>query len=394
MQQEIGVLVNGRYVPALEARYMPEKHQAALQSARESGHVQCMCTHKNLRLIVKNRAGKLHLAAWPGQAHLHNQLCPFFTAEGVNSKTATPTADSMEHQKCRRTPEQTSDPEQSSDVRLWFVLHELWEKSLMNRWVPSWRRDWSMVRRHLIKASMDIAINGTALASRIYLPQVFTPARREEINREWLSFSKPLRDCPRGSGVTESAFVLGVVAEVVKDSRGYWLRLQNHREEFFVSSQMWLNLSKLSRRGWSEISNGSIPKGRVVTLLRIEAMSNLHFAAADCVLMRVTDKYIPSNLDFEDVVIRLLLENQRSFLRPLSYEQSHGVLPNFVLTDTLGRDCDLYVTGSGFPQHRLTGYKNERKQDSNARGRDSWHWSKAEAIPALPALQTKQKTGG
>lgn len=394
MQQEIGVLVNGRYVPAVEARYRPERYQTELQSARESGYVQCRCTEQNLRLVVKSRAGKLHLAAWPDQAHLHSQLCPFFTPAGVNSKSEPLAAGSIEHQKYRRTNETTSSSDQSSDVRLWFVLHELWEKSLMNRWVPAWRRDWSMARRHLIRASKDIVINGADLASKIYLPQVFTQARREEINLEWRAFSKPLVDCPRGSAETASGFVLGVVAEVVKDSRGFWIRLQHHREAFFVSSQMWLNLCQLSRRGWSEICNGTVPKGRVVALLRVEAMSNSHFAAADCVLMRVADKYIPSNLDCEDVVIRQLLDNQRSFFRPLSYEQSHGVLPNFVLTDTMVRDCDLYVTGSGFPQHRLMGHTNERKQDSNARGRTSWHWSKSDDMPALPASQNKQKTGG
>ena len=393
MHQEIGVLVNGKYVAAVEARYRPEKYQSALQAARDSGHVQCMCVDSGLRLVVKMRAGKLHLAAWPDQAHMHSQLCPFFTPEGVNSKAVVPLAESIEHQKYRRSDELTSSGEHAADVRLWFVLHELWEKSLMNRWVPSWRRDWTMARRHLIRASKEIAIDGVNLASRLYLPQTFTPARREEINLEWSAFTAPLLDRPRGSAETASAFVLGVVAEVNKDSRGFWIRLQHHREAFFVSSLMWMNLSRLSRRGWSEISNGTVPKGRVVTLLRVEAMSNLHFAAADCVLMRVSEKYIPANLDFEDLVIRMLLDEQRSFYRPLSYAQSHGVQPNFVVTDTVVKDCDLYVTGSGFPQHRLPGYTNERMRDSTSRGRVSWHWAKSNAMPALPAAQTKHMVG-
>ena len=395
MHQDVGVLVNGAYVSAVDVRYRPEKYQTALQAARDVGKVHCMCTQQNLRLVVKSRAGKLHLASWPDQSHLHSQLCPFYTPEVASSKDpASTTLPNTPEQKYRRADAQVPVDELASDVRLWGVIHELWDRSLMNRWVPGWHRDWTLARRHLIRAAKDVVLNGEALSAKLYLPQAFTPARRDEINMEWRAFSKPLIDRPRGAQESDSGFVLGVVAEVAKDARGYWLRLQHHREPFFISAQMWVNLSKLSRRGWTEISNGTVPKGRVVTLLRIEAMANLHFAAADCVLMRVTEKYIPANLDYEDLLVTTLLEAKRSFYRPLSFEQSHGSLPNLVLTDTEVKDCDLYVTGAGFPQHRLPAYTKERQQDSIARSRTSWHWSKSASRPALPAQQASTKTGG
>lgn len=394
MDQEIEVLVKGQYVSAVQARYCPEKFQNSFQNARHTADVYCLCVESRLRLLVKSRAGKLHLAAWPDQAHLHSQACPFYTPDTKSTKAQTATPESMDSQKPRGNVAPGGDDEGSEDVRLWLVLHELWAKSSMNRWVPSWRRDWALARLHLLRAAKEISVGGTTLGSKLYLPQTFSAVRRDEINREWKTFASPLLKAPRGSAMTESGYVLGVVAEVQKDSRGYWIRLQHHRESFFVSIQMWLNLSKLSRRGWSEISNGSVPKGRVIALLRVEAMANLHFAAADCVLMRVSEKYLPANLDFEDVIVRLLLDSQRSFYRPVSFEQSHGVLANYVLTDTAVKDCDLYLTGSGFPQHRLPSYTEERRQDSIARGHASWHWAKADAMPALPCVQSKQKIGG
>src|SRR4051812_7782752 len=41
------------------------------------GHAECLCTTPPQRLVIRTRAGRHHLACWPGQRGRHAQHCHF-----------------------------------------------------------------------------------------------------------------------------------------------------------------------------------------------------------------------------------------------------------------------------------------------------------------------------
>ena len=76
----VEVLVAGAALDATAVRHTPEKFQPALLSARATyGSAICCCSQPRLPLVIRERAGKLFLAAWPDQAALHALACPFYS---------------------------------------------------------------------------------------------------------------------------------------------------------------------------------------------------------------------------------------------------------------------------------------------------------------------------
>lgn len=395
------VLLAGTVTSAVGVRYRPELFQPILQSAKESGRAECLCVSPPLRLVVKRKNQKLHLAAWPAEAHLHGLGCPFYSAEAQYAKAAHDNGvkhvDGNESIATYKSPwlaQPSSDAHKAevedSDgaVRLWGIVHELWASSRLNCWAPGWRRDWMFVRAVLLRSAENFVINGEPLSGHLYVPPVFSRERKVEINASWHEFVSPLLASPRGSQCVATAFVLGCVVELEPVARGYMVRLQNHYQKVFVGKNMFENLSRMSRRGLQELRMPPGNRADVIAMLRVEALSDGGLVAADCVLMRVASRFIPSNYDTEDHLIDLMLREGREFLRPLSYAQSHGELPSFVLRDT-SPETELTVTGAGFPVHKLDGFAKQCAQSAKARGKVSWFWNKLAPMPPLPQVSKK-----
>lgn len=382
----------------------PHLFASHLHTARvHFGNALCECRAPSLKLQIRERSGKLHLAAWPGQGGVHAFHCPFYSAR---DRAASSVEGFSEGQDGRirvkyvsplavagQAPRDPKPEPVPGTARMWALLHHLWMESGLNRWYPGWRRDWGLARHLLLREASEVEIEDTSLDRILYIPRVFTDRSKKDIDQEWQAFVRPLAVDSRGQITVRSAFVLGVVRTLTQSKNGYQVTLQQHAASIFIPENVCRSLSQRSRRGWSEalLMDGrtEAAKAKVVVMLRVQANRNAMLVAVDAVMMRATKNLIPSNTGQEDALATALLESASEFIRPLSFEQRHGDLPTFILRQIDGNDAfltDLYCIPLSTPRHSveqvLLGHANKAFQA----GHGIWVWNRHEAaaMPKLP----------
>lgn len=402
METRSSVLINGQRIDGDSARFRVEQYDSELRAAKQQfGHALCLCRTPPLKLVIRQRGDLMHLACWPDDAHHHSPNCSFYTeaysgakAEGIvvgqdNRTQATyhqpwTVEESRNHQ---------SAPKQDS-IKLWALIHHLWESSRLYSWMPGWQRNWTIAHKVLMRAAKSVIINGDPFVDHLYIPPAFSFARKEEIRRSWDLFIAPIQEQHRGNGVRTTGFVLGEVRSIVPAGQGYLLKLKQHGPGFHIGPQMAKNLTHLARRGWIECTQGGgAGNGQggtsVVALLRIEALQDGALVAADCVLMR-THCLVPANSNADDDLIDRLMNEKREFIRPLSYRQASLDLPAFVLRDTPIGATELHVLGLGMAPHAAFQRIQQLEAQAKINRSSIWIWNRNES-PAMPALPPSNK---
>lgn len=204
-----------------------EPLQHALDAARQKfGHALCLCRRHPLKLQVRLRDGRYHLAVWPNEGPLHDAECTFFrddleldgsvnyaAAQKIPASVAvgTPSTDDATPVRrdlrvampgqARALPEpprlaqakaSQPDPRDSAPaapvMSLKALAMLLWEESALCRWHHSWQRDWGRARYELVQAAHRLQINDTPLESMLFVPRAFRESAKEIINEEWDRF--------------------------------------------------------------------------------------------------------------------------------------------------------------------------------------------------------------
>ena len=406
------VLVAGAVIDGYKIRHQPTAFQPLLEKARRAhGHAVCLCRSPHLKLQLRERSGRIHLAAWPDQGNLHSVTCPFYSEreqytasnQGIAStddgRTEIQYSRPLSYNGLAPTAERPkAPPHESSPVRLWGLLHHLWESTGLNRWLPGWRRDWGFVRNALDRTAQHTWINQQELSKILYIPRPFSPAVKQSIEAQWQAFVAPLQAHHRGSSEVRCGFILGVVRTLDPHAKGFLLRLAHHGQPILLPSTLATNLASNSRRGWASLTSGTdSPKtSSVVAMLRVECSRNGLMVAADCVLMRTTRHLIPSNNHMEDQVAKSLVEGGHEFIRPLPYSQVQGDLPAFVMRehDASGlRITEMFcLHDSKNPyQHEARVRRHAEQARSSGHGIWVWAFSDSPTMPDIPEPTAKQE---
>lgn len=220
--------------------------QQAMVAARERfGHALCLCRRQPLKLQVRLREGKFHLAVWPHEGPLHDSECAFFRDDLWSNPNITPrTAEQVRAQsqarndhpvaaaptnatiRPRPAPKATLRPHTppasggsraeaaapttpaterrslalaipgqraSSDgadrrFNLKNLAMGLWEEADLCRWHPSWTRDWGRARYQLLRVAQTLEVNGAAMEELLFVPRPFRESAREQLNADWQGF--------------------------------------------------------------------------------------------------------------------------------------------------------------------------------------------------------------
>jgi hypothetical protein len=418
----VQVLVAGQAVEAAAIRHEPEAFQVLLEEARRRfGHALCSCQRPPLKLVIRDRQGKLFLAAWPNQAQSHALDCPFYTEERTGANEYAPGAISQDgdrtnlalahplrqtdrHQD-RGEGEKESIPAKDRSaprerLHLWGLLHYLWEQAGLNRWYPGWHRDWGFVRHVLRRVAQNTTVEGHALLPNLYVPPVWIPAKQDQINAHWDEFVRPLRLQHRRSPTVAAGIVIGMARALEPTEFGYSLRLHHHAERFYMDHALADILARHSRRGWAAIKhlNAAVDadeKPYVVAAMRVQATHTGRLTIVEAALMRVSPRFIPVNSSYEDKVARLLVAQDRQFVRPLHYDSHFLELPDFILkdvappalaTDSRLQSVALFVYGETITPAQKQRLAARDRRNASAEGLGFWEWDAATdaAPPALP----------
>lgn len=423
----VQVLVAGMPFPAPAIRHDPTPYQRELREAKARfGSVLCNCQVPPLKLVVRERESKLFLAAWPDQASKHSLDCPFFSEQRAGAEEYAPGAiervDDVTHlalahqlrQARHVVPDQrprdglppisvqaSQAGTRKTKLHLWGLLHHLWEEAGLNRWYPGWHRDWGFTRYALRRAAQATIVERAPLLSSLYIPPVWNPKKRDEIQQHWNQYIAPLLSQHRRMPIVASGFVLGTLRSLEPSEFGHVIKLHHHSERFYIDAATADLLARFSRRGWAAAKRLEAPhaegeKPYVVAAMRVEASHTGRMTVVEAALMRVSPRFIPVNSSYEDKLARLLVEGERRFVRPLHYDNHSLQLPDFVLKDAAARDdagrptteVALYVYGASIPPAQLPRIVSADRAWSLQRGIAYWQWNAAEQPepPALPEI--------
>jgi uncharacterized protein DUF1173 len=423
----VKVLVAGETIEAPAIRHDPKPFQATLQAARERyGAAKCLCQSPPLSLVIREREGKLFLAAWPNDAQHHALDCPFYGevrtgateySDDVIASVDERTSLALGHQLLQADRNAGSEPDvanrrpapakqggqRKGRLHIWGLLHYLWESGGLNRWYPGWTRDWGFVRYALRRAAQSTDVDsGEQLLAHLYVPPVWSEARKDEIRRHWRAFCDPLFRNHRRNSSVASGFVIGLVRELDPTEFGYALKLHHHSERFWLDTAIADNLARYSRRGWAALKHLEVftepdEKPYVVAALRVEATHTKRLTIVEAALMRVSPRFIPVNSSYEDRLARVLVEQDRQFVRPLHYDNHTMELPDFILKDVdrnvsgvdengRARPTALHVYGAAIDPIQRDRLVHRDSKAAHSANMAYWQWDASTDAdpPALP----------
>jgi hypothetical protein len=224
--------------------HIAEVQQAMVAARERFGHALCLCRRQPLKLQVRLRESKFHLAVWPHEGPLHDSECAFFrddlwsnpnitprTPEQVRAQShatndrpvasaSSPTVRSTPAPQSTLRPRTPSarvngqaDPtapatptterrslalaipgqraiSEGADRRLNLknLAMGLWEEADLCRWHPSWTRDWGRARYQLMRVAQTLEVNGVAMEELLFVPRPFRESAREQLNADWKGF--------------------------------------------------------------------------------------------------------------------------------------------------------------------------------------------------------------
>jgi hypothetical protein len=184
--------------------------QRTLFAARQRfGYALCECRPEPLKLQIRLRDGKCHLAVWPQERPAHDCECIFFRDDVADRASAM--GGPRANLKLPAEPEQADGPvphtrqrialwvgrEARSDTHVCPVTVKslgqcLWEAASLCRWHPGWSRDWGRTRYQLHKAALEFTLNGVPLEELLFVPRPFREGRASALNEEWDAFARSL----------------------------------------------------------------------------------------------------------------------------------------------------------------------------------------------------------
>lgn len=209
------VLAAGERVPqsALRDGWDSPDIQRILFAARQRfGHALCTCRPEPLKLQIRLRDQKCHLAVWPQEHPAHDSECIFFQDEVADSasavvalRAAAPATDA--------TPAPTAAPVAPARIQLWTgpeavrvgaastvsiktLAQRLWEVALLCRWHPEWTRDWGRSRYQLLRGASEFQLNGHPLEQLMFVPRPYRESAAGALNQDWESFLRSLHVNP------------------------------------------------------------------------------------------------------------------------------------------------------------------------------------------------------
>ena len=446
--KSVHILVGGEHFDLTRLRdfVQAERFQAALDSARHKfGHALCMCRPTPLKLQIRLRDGKYHLAVWPEQGPMHDSSCVFFREDEAGPETeissqvkenedgsrAISLTFTLDRSALSSTPRtQTAsrlsvdDHRQPEQASLRGLLHLLWAEANLTRWHPSWERDWGRARYELMQAANRLTVKGAPLNERLFVPRPYRESMKDDINREWDRFTNSLI---RGQGdIIKSGLIIAPVRKFTelpaqggsKPAASMHLRhmrspiglneatysfLQNQCKtavrRVFVNAQEHEREKEPRPAVWVHL-----PQPEIIAIAHVEANSRGGIWSRGVWLLSVHPRvFIPAGNTDDILLIEALMRDGHQFSRLLTSQQPmartrpewtlrHVYDPNGV---TVHRAALEILSNGAMPE-----FVSKRAELANAlavRGIPVWTWTPLgrqldRVVPPLPPKENVQKS--
>lgn len=372
----------------------------ALETAhKERGRPLCLCMAGGVQMYVARLGPVFSLKRMPGTGSLHSPDCASYeppaelsrlgqvfgtaiTEDPQSGITSMKLGFETSKRGARSNPSRPDESDrdgsavnEGSRLTLRGLLHYLWDQAELTRWQPAFagRRTWATVRRLLLIAAKGKIARGRALLDRLYVPEVFSVRRREEIAaRQMAQWTNAMQTGKRDRPLM---VMIGEVKEITRARFGAKAVVKHVPDQaFMLSDQMYQNAGQRFERELSLWGAGNLHMVMIATfgvsgagVPTIEELS----------LMAVNAQWIPVQNVFDIELVERLLRSGRRFAKCLGYcDTANDVLPTVLLLDTPDPPTLLCVArpGSKLPGDSLM-----------TRPPCKWTWEVSESkLPPLP----------
>ncbi|HEY1393732.1 MAG TPA: DUF1173 domain-containing protein, partial [Methylibium sp.] len=223
------------------------------------------------------------------------------------------------------------------------LLHYLWDQAELTRWHPGFagRRNWAMVRRHLLQAAEHKIARGDALHARLYVPEPFSVDERDAINARRLAQWQYAVAAP---GKPQHLMLLiGEVKEIVPARYGFKALVKHMPDQAFaIDEQLY---RRLGRRFEPQLALWGAADDIHMVMIATFGLSSTGIPAIhELCLMPVSRQWLPVEDAFEKQLIDRLVNDARSFIKGLRYNLgAASALASATLTDCEGAAHLLFV---------------------------------------------------
>lgn len=216
------------------------------------------------------------------------------------------------------------------------VLHYLWEEAGFNKWTPSMegKRNWFVIRKHLLAAANGKAAKKDNLASMLFIPETFHLDQADEIKRRRIEATKRAAE-KGGKGARNLMLVIGEMKGKIEPARYGHKIVAKHLSDFPFMLADDVN-KRLNKRFENELELVTAVEDAHQIFIATFSIGPTGYASIEEVsVMPVTANWIPFESSYElDVLEKLASENRR-FIKGLRYNlPSKRPLACAVLSDT------------------------------------------------------------
>jgi len=276
-----------------------------------------------------------------------------------------------------------SDSVASSGAKLSLrgLLHYLWDQAELTRWQPGFagRRTWSTVRKHLLLAAENKIARGESLASRLYVPEVFSVDQRDAINaRRSARWSRAIVEPGKPQRLM---LVIAEVKEIVPARYGFKAVVKHVPDQAFALDEQLYR--RLGRRFEPALALwGAAGDIHMIMIATFGVSATGMVTIGELSLMPVTSRWLPIEDAFEKQVVEMLIRDGRSFVKGLRYNLSRGtLLANAILTDT-DAPVPLFIAEQ---ESRVQHSEVALDELTTVNVRPAWVWRPEQgAMPPLP----------
>lgn len=292
-----------------------------------------------------------------------------FSMSKTNGRSTCPTA----------SGEDSSVASDGTKLTLRGLLHYLWDQAELTRWQPGFagKRSWATVRRHVMQAAENKVARGEALRERLYMPEVFSVERRDEINSRRVA--QWMQGGPHRGSARHLMLMIAEVKEIIHARYGFKAVIKHVPDQAFALDAV------LYRRMAKRFEGGLSLWGASDNLHMVMAATfDINDAGVPTIdelsLMPTSREWIPVEDRFELNLVEVLVGSSRRFLKTLRYNApSDAATASAVLLDTDGNPCPLYISTTRAP---LDTQVNQSEHEPVA-----WTWDvRTSLMPVLPTV--------
>jgi hypothetical protein len=229
----------------------PQVQRLLFAARQRFGHALCACRPQPLKLQIRLRGDKCHLAVWPRQHGEHDKHCLFFagglprTSPTPGGQAPVPVTQAPTVRTARTAlwlgPPGTA-PRGAQPVSARTLALRLWEAASLCRWHPGWSRDWGRTRYQLHQAARAFTLNSCPLEHLLFVPRDSRPHASSEQDPEWAQFVGSLRGNPYLAPRVLVAPVEALQPPTARADAAVWLR--RGREPVDLHPSCWQFLSR------------------------------------------------------------------------------------------------------------------------------------------------------